>query len=72
MVSSDDDLPPPPLRHSFDSPPQLVCLDCGKAIFGPIVRPFDLVEGHECEICAKATMVAHGSVFRNYAQMFSK
>lgn len=71
-MTNDDDLPRPRPHHSFSAPPQLVCLDCGKAIFGPIVKPFNLIEGEECEICAQPTCLVHGSVFRDYEEMFSR
>lgn len=55
----------------FDHPPQLVCLDCGKAVFGRIVKPFDLIEKRECEIFAVFGLVTHASVFRDYGEMIS-
>lgn len=58
--------------HRFERPPHLVCLPCGKALFGPIVRPFNLIESEECEICAEVTWTVHASVFRDYAAMFSE
>jgi hypothetical protein len=53
----------------FDHPPQLVCLDCGKAVFGRIVRPFDLIESQECDICAAPGEVVHASAFRDFDRM---
>lgn len=46
-----------------DAPLHLVCLPCGKAFFGPPVKPFNLIENEECEICAERTRVVHVSVF---------
>jgi len=72
MVKDDDLFPPNQHGHRFERPPQLVCLPCGKALFGPIIRPFDLIANEECEICAAAGQVVPASVFRDYAEMFSR
>lgn len=45
-------------------PLHLVCLPCGKAFFGPPMKPFNLIENEECELCAERTRVVHVSVFR--------
>jgi hypothetical protein len=58
--------------YRFEHPPQLVCLDCGKAVFGRIVKPFDLIENRECDICAAAGQVVHASVFRDDGEMVSR
>lgn len=68
----DDSFPPMRRGHRFERPPQLVCLPCGKALFGPIARSFDLIPNHECEICAAAGDVVYSSVFRDYGEMFSR
>lgn len=41
----------------------LVCLPCGKAFFGPPVKPFNVIEDEECELCAERTRVVHVSIF---------
>jgi hypothetical protein len=50
----------------FDRPPRLVCLACGKAVFGPIAKPFDLIPNAECDICAAPGLMVHASVFRDF------
>lgn len=51
--------------HQFDTLPQLVCLDCGKAVFGRIIKSFDVFENAECDICAALGQVVHAKVFRD-------
>jgi len=72
MVKDDSHFPPVRRGHRLDRPPRLVCLPCGKALFGPIVKPFDMIANEECEICAAMGPVIHASVFRDYTEMFSR
>ena len=72
MLTDDDPFPPMRRAHRLDHPPRLVCLPCGKALFGPINRLFDMIPNQECEICAAAGDVVQAGVFRNYAEMVSR
>lgn len=59
-------------RFRFDAPLRLVCLACGRAVLGPIVAPFDVIENGECDICASPGQVVQAHVFRNYEHVFSR
>ncbi len=73
MVENDGPFQPPArLSGPLGESPQLVCLDCGKALFGPIVKPFNLIDNEECEICATVTQVVHVSIFRDREDLFSR